>query len=206
MNHSNFLADFLTLEELALFFRTINRLRDKVMFQLMYRFGLRVSELRLLFIQDVNLETGRIRISRLKGSASQEYPLPKDIKEMLGNYLEKYRKTQVYLFLSREGNPISRNQVFHLYRKYYAKAKLTDPQKRNPRCLRHSFAVHAFQVGQDRNYVQMMLGIKNMHCVLAYEKRMLLAAGYSQAIIRGNLIQLSPKAKTQSDTKKTAND
>lgn len=40
MNHSNFLADFLTLEELALFFRAIDRLRDRVMFQLMYRFGL----------------------------------------------------------------------------------------------------------------------------------------------------------------------
>lgn len=203
MSNSNYLADYLTLEELALFFHAIDRPRDKVMFQLMYRFGLRVSELRLLFIQDINLENGRIRISRLKGSASQEYPLPKDLKDMLRNYLDKYRKTQVYLFLSREGHPISRNQVFHLYRKYYEKAKLTDPQKGSPRCLRHSFAVHSFLAGQDRNYVQMMLGIKSMHCVYAHEKSIFLAASRSQTNISGCAIQSTSKTPIISENKKT---
>lgn len=202
MNSSETRIDFLTREEIARFFQAINRGRDKILFQLMYRFALRVSEARQIFIKDINLKEDRIRIYRLKGSASQEYPLPKDIKTLLTNYIEKLPRSQIYLFLSREGNPLSRNQVFHLYQKYFENSKLGNHRTSNPRTLRHSFAIHAFQSGQDRNYVQMMLGIKNPHCVLHYEKSLLQAAGYSQTITRGGLIQLIPGAMVQCGLKK----
>jgi integrase len=58
---------FLTQEELKRLFAVIKDKRDKVLFLLAYRHGLRASEIGLLQHTDVDLKQGRITIHCEKG-------------------------------------------------------------------------------------------------------------------------------------------
>jgi integrase len=66
---------FLTQPELRAFFRVITRQRDRTLFLIAYRHGLRASEVGLLQVEDLNLEQQRITIHRVKRSLPGIYPL-----------------------------------------------------------------------------------------------------------------------------------
>ena len=62
---------FLTLQETTrLFHRLASYRREKAIFLLAYRHGLRASEVGMLRIEDIDFKTLRIMIHRLKGSHS----------------------------------------------------------------------------------------------------------------------------------------
>jgi len=64
---------YLTQEEVSRLFSKIHDKRDRAMFNVVYKYGLRASEVGLLKIDDVDLERRRIRVYRLKGGVSGEY-------------------------------------------------------------------------------------------------------------------------------------
>jgi integrase len=86
---------FLTQEEPKRLPATINDKRDKALFLLAYRHGLRASEIGLLQRTDVDLKQGRITIHRLKGSVSGIYPLQPDVIKRLRMYLRAYERLTV---------------------------------------------------------------------------------------------------------------
>src|SRR6266571_3520934 len=59
---------FLTEDELARLFSVIHSVRDRAIFQMAYRAGLRASEVGLLQLRDYDPKADRIFIHRLKGS------------------------------------------------------------------------------------------------------------------------------------------
>ena len=65
---------FLTQDELRRV-KGIRSKRDKAIFLVAYRYGLRASEIGLLQRTDVEAKQGRISMHRLKGSLSAVYPL-----------------------------------------------------------------------------------------------------------------------------------
>jgi integrase len=99
---------FLTQEELKRLLAVIKKKRDKALFLLAYRHGLRASEIGLLQRTDVDLKQGRITIHRLKGSLSGIYPLQPDVIKLLRAYLRARTDSSPYLFISNRGVPIDR--------------------------------------------------------------------------------------------------
>ncbi len=70
---------FLTLDELGrLLAATRGSVRDRALFLLAYRHGLRASEVGLLRVEDLDLRTLRLMVHRLKGSHSGAHPLQPD--------------------------------------------------------------------------------------------------------------------------------
>ena len=70
---------FLTLDETARLFGAMRRARrDRALFLIAYRHGLRASEVGLLRVEDLDLKTLRIMVHRLKGSHSGAHPLQPD--------------------------------------------------------------------------------------------------------------------------------
>lgn len=69
---------FLTLDETRRLFAAIIDKRDKAIFLLAYRHGLRASEVGLLRVSDLDLKRLRVMLHRLKGSLSGEHPLQVD--------------------------------------------------------------------------------------------------------------------------------
>ena len=82
---------FLTQDELRRLFKVIRSKRDKAIFLVAYRHGLRASEIGLLQRADVDAKQGRISIHRLKGSISGIYPMQPDVLKAIRSYLRTNR-------------------------------------------------------------------------------------------------------------------
>jgi integrase len=89
---------FLTQDELRRLFKVIRSKRDRAIFLVAYRHGLRASEVGLLHRTDVDAQQGRIMIHRLKGFLSGLYPLQPDVLKAIRAYL-RTRTVPVSLYL-----------------------------------------------------------------------------------------------------------
>ena len=145
--------------------------RDKALFDLIYRHGLRRIEATCLRKDWVH--RGRIWVQRAKNGVSQEYNLHPASEKLLELYLaQRGEDGNPFLFISRESGkarPISSGLIYHLFQKYAAKAGIP-PEKRFVHILRHSIAVHLLNAGWDISDVQDWLGHKDIRNTAIYGK------------------------------------
>lgn len=135
--------------------------RDRAILELFYSSGLRVSELSSLALQQIDLESGLLRVFG-KGSKERVTPMGTKAIDAIDTYLTSGRpyfvkaKTGSELFLSERGTAISRKMIWVLVKKYAKLAGIEKPVK--PHLLRHSFATHLLSGGADLRAIQEMLG------------------------------------------------
>lgn len=159
------LPKYLTVQEVEDLLRQpddkdLHGLRDRAMLEVLYATGLRVSELIQLKPKDLNLDNGYL-ICRGKGGKERVVPLGKSAAAVTKRYIEKARpqlqkKPTEALFLTRLGDPFTRQGFWKTLREYARKAGLAS--KISPHILRHSFATHLLEGGADLRSVQLMLG------------------------------------------------
>src|SRR5215475_10354722 len=109
---------FLTQDELRRLFKVMKSKRDRAIFLVAYRHGLRASEIGLLQRVDVDTKQGRISIHRLKGSLSAVYPIQPDVLKVIRSYLRTREDESPYLFVSNRHVPIGRFMLLHLMQTY----------------------------------------------------------------------------------------
>ncbi len=164
---------YLEKEEVYRLFMSITgkNYRDKALFDLIYRHGLRRIE--ATWLRKDWVHSGRIWVQRAKNGVSQEYNLHPASEKLLELYLDQRGEDQnPYLFVSRESgknNPMSKGLIYHLFSKYAAKAGIV-PEKRFVHILRHSIAVHLLNAGWDISDVQDWLGHKDIRNTAIYGK------------------------------------
>ena len=136
--------------------------RDKAIIELLYSYGLRVSELCNLTMHDLFLDDGFLRVVG-KGNKERLVPIsPKAIKELqlwfcTRNTIISKPGEEDYVFLSmRRRQHLSRITVFHNLRLYAERAGIT--KTISPHTLRHSFATHLLEGGANLRVIQAMLG------------------------------------------------
>ncbi len=170
------LPDTLTAEEVATLIDTPDRtthrgIRDAAMIELLYASGLRVSELVGLLVRDVNLEAAFVRVFG-KGSRERVVPVGSFAREKIEFYLQYGRPyllkgvTSDFLFVAREGNPMTRQGFWKLLNRYAEKAGIV--KNISPHTLRHSFATHLLEGGADLRVVQVMLGHSDISTTQIY--------------------------------------
>lgn len=147
-------------------------LRDRAMLELMYAAGLRVSELVDLPATAVNLRQGVLRVL---GKGGKERLVP--LGEVAQDWLERYiatarpalagRRALADLFLTAHGAAPSRQQFWHLVKRYAAVAGI-EPRRISPHGLRHSFATHLLNHGADLRALQMLLGHSSLSTTQIY--------------------------------------
>jgi type 1 fimbriae regulatory protein FimB/type 1 fimbriae regulatory protein FimE len=158
---------FLTESETKNLIGVISSKRDRAIFLLAYRHGLRASEVGLLQRSDFDDKQLRLNIYRLKGSLSGVHPLQADEVRILKSYLRTREDSLPYLFPSRKGAPISRAMLDVLIKGYGETAKLPD-DKRHFHVLKHSIATHLLDTGADIRFVQDWLGHANIQNTVIY--------------------------------------
>lgn len=149
---------------------TPSGLRDKAMLEIMYASGLRVSELIKLEKGQVSLTKGVITVFG-KGAKERKIPIADFTIEYITRYINEVRnfsknKSSKYLFLSRNGESLSRIYFFKQVKKYALQAGISTNV--SPHTLRHSFATHLLNHGAQLRMVQEMLGHTNIATTQIY--------------------------------------
>ena len=161
------LPEALSEEEVDLLIQSPNpnsgpiELRDRVMLEVLYATGLRVSELVGLQLTSVNIRQGIVRVLG-KGSSERLVPIGEDALTWLGRYIDNGRSALLkrrlsdVLFPSNRGQMMTRQTFWHAVKKYSLRVGIRRPI--SPHTLRHAFATHLLNHGADLRAVQMMLG------------------------------------------------
>ena len=158
---------FLSTDEIEALLNVISDRRDKAIFLLAYRYGLRASEVGLLTRDDVKLGQRKIFIHRLKGSISKEYSLQPDEVKTLRFYFNDRENSSPALFPSSWNEPISRPMLYKLIRQYGEEAGIPKG-KRKFTVLKHSIATHLLEAGADLKFVQEWLGHAQIQSTMIY--------------------------------------
>ena len=158
---------FLTADEIRRLFAVLDTKRDRALFLLAYRHGLRASEVGLLHVTDVDLKRLRIMVHRLKGSLPGEHPLQPDEAKAIKAWVKARDTDSPILFTSARNDPISRRGLDWLMKRYGKLAKLP-ADKQHFHVLKHSCATHLLDAGADIRFVQDWLGHSNIQNTIIY--------------------------------------
>lgn len=137
--------------------------RDRVLLELLYATGCRVSEISNLRLRDVHLDEGYC-ICHGKGDKERWTPLNHRAIEAMQAYLEHERPKLAarldsgvdWVLLSARGQRLRRERIWELLKRYAIRTGV--PADVSPHTLRHSFATHLLAGGADLRQVQEMLG------------------------------------------------
>ena len=146
-------------------------LRDRVMLEVLYATGLRVSELVGLQLTSVNIRQGIVRVLG-KGSSERLVPIGEDALTWLERYIDNGRSALLkrrlsdVLFPSNRGQMMTRQTFWHAVKKYSLRVGIRRPI--SPHTLRHAFATHLLNHGADLRAVQMMLGHADLSTTQIY--------------------------------------
>lgn len=161
---------YLTQEETKNLFNSIKNfdsthsVRDLAIFRVAYKCGLRVSEIALIKLQDYNAAKSELYCKRLKGSCNNTIRLDNETKNALDKYIKENNisSNSEVLFKSQKNNPISRQTLDYLMKKYCTLANIADKKKYHFHTLKHTTAVHLAESDMDIKELQWWLGHKTV--------------------------------------------
>jgi site-specific recombinase XerD len=158
----------LSQEEVARFLAAAPNLKAKTLLSLAYATGLRVHEVSVLKVGDIDSERMAIRVEQGKGRKDRYVMLSPQLLELLRVYWSQYRPRH-WLFPSRinEGvTPLSPRQINRLCHVAAEQAGIT--KRVSPHTLRHSFATHLLENRTDIRIIQVLLGHKKLDTTALY--------------------------------------
>ena len=155
---------FLTKEEVARLLDCIENKKHKLMIELLYSAGLRVSELVNLKVCDLQLEKNYGWVRKGKGNKDRFFIVAQGLKEELSKLADNLN-CEDYLFKGRCGH-ITVRTIQEIIKQAVKKCGLK--KKAHPHTLRHSFATHLLENGYAVTEVQPLLGHAKIETTLIY--------------------------------------
>ncbi|NVK63545.1 MAG: tyrosine-type recombinase/integrase [Flavobacteriales bacterium] len=159
--------------------------RDRLMFELLYQTGIRLSE--LIGLKESNVSKSQIKVL---GKRNKERIIP--ISNSLSELIEKYKLERRQLSVStdallvlKSGKILYPKFVYRRINNYLSLA--TDVKKKSPHVLRHTFATHMLNNGAGLEVLKELLGHANLSATQVYTHNSFaeLTAIYSQSHPRG---------------------
>lgn len=143
----------LTKQEVIQLINSAKTSKSKLILQMLYSSGLRVSELVNLTPKDLdfNENTGWVRAG--KGKKDRLFILSKKLSTKLNRYISRHANWK-YIF--SETNPLTTRNIQKIVQKASFFAKINKDV--HPHTLRHSFATHLLDAGTDLRKIQTLLG------------------------------------------------
>ncbi|MEY5046845.1 MAG: integrase [Bacteroidota bacterium] len=160
---------FQLLSELQ-FDEDFSGIRDKLLIEMFYGTGMRLSELIELNHADISINNQQVKVLG-KGNKERFIPLHQSLILLIKNYLDV--KNNLFscnpsqsFFVTDTGKQL---YPMFVYRKVYHYLTLVTPkEKRSPHVLRHSFATHLLDAGADLNAIKEMLGHSSLAATQVY--------------------------------------
>jgi len=145
-------------------------IRDRLILEMFYYTGMRLSELVNLKCSDVNLNDCTLKVL---GKRNKERIIPffPKFKYNIENYLAERNKITPEnqpdnLFINEKGKKVYQKLVYALVNHYLSGVTTID--KKSPHVLRHTFATHMLDNGADLNAIKELLGHANLSATQIY--------------------------------------
>lgn len=149
-------------------------LRDTALLELLSATGLRVTELISLDLDDLNLASATVRVTRPKDKRERIIPIHERALAPVQDYLERGRMqlltdpAQQALFLNHRGERLTRQGLWLIVKHYVREVGIVDDV--TPHTLRHTFAAHLLDQKAELEEVQRILGHANISTTQIYTR------------------------------------
>jgi site-specific recombinase XerD len=163
------LPNFLNKEEMQKLIESCRSPKQAAIIELFYSSGLRLNELRMLKMTDIDSKNNRIFVRCGKGRKDRVTLLSKRLVETLRYYYVSLEaKPKVYLFEgSVVGEPMHSRSIQHSVVLAYKYAGLSH-KGHKVHALRHSFATHLLDAGIDIHTIKELLGHSDIKTTMVY--------------------------------------
>ena len=138
--------------------------RDKLIIELFYFTGMRLSELINIKTSDIDKVNSQIKVIG-KRNKERLIPITFNILKDLNEFINFY-EIENFLFVEGNGKKLYSKKVYRIVNKYLA--KISSIKKKSPHVLRHSFATHMLNNGADINAIKEILGHANLSATQIY--------------------------------------
>ena len=153
--------------------------RDKLIIEVFYFTGIRLTELLNISLKDIDYINSSLKVLG-KRNKERIIPLAYSILNEIKLFVKNYNLDN-YLFTNEDKNKLYPKKIYRVVNKYIS--LVSSAKKKSPHVLRHSFATHMLNNGADLNAIKELLGHTNLSATQVYTHNSIakLKAVYKQA-------------------------
>lgn len=159
-----------TLFDQKLFAEDFSGVRDKLIIELFYNTGIRLSE--LINLKEIQADLAAETIKVLgKRNKERIIPISRQFAAMLQEYLllkkkQDFPNQSEFLIVSNSGQKVYEKLVYRIVNRYLS--MVTTINKKSPHILRHTFATHMLNRGAELNSIKEILGHSSLAATQVY--------------------------------------
>ncbi len=162
--------DIVTLFSHVEFPDTWNGQTDRLLIEIFYNTGMRLSELVNIKENQIDFSNSTIKVLG-KGNKERVIPISPQMASQIKDYSENKRKKfenfdGINLLVNNKGKKLYHKYVYLRVKKYLGEVTTVD--KKSPHVLRHTFATHLTNSGAELNSVKELLGHSSLAATQVY--------------------------------------
>ena len=138
--------------------------RDKLIIEVFYFTGIRLTELLNIRLNDIDYINSSLKVLG-KRNKERIIPLAYSVLNKIKLFVKNYNLDS-YLFTNEDKNKLYPKKVYRIVNKYIS--LVSSAKKKSPHILRHSFATHMLNNGADLNAIKELLGHANLSATQIY--------------------------------------
>lgn len=154
-----------------IFADTFEGKRDRLILEVLYATGIRLSEMLNLHRNDIDLIGRTIKVLG-KRNKERVIPFGENLYKLLTSYIDYYENNiaegngNYYIFVTAKGKKLYPKAVYRIVHKYLE--MVTTISKKSPHVIRHTFATHLLNNGADLNAIKAILGHSSLAATQVY--------------------------------------
>ncbi|HLC64960.1 MAG TPA: site-specific tyrosine recombinase/integron integrase [Candidatus Nanoarchaeia archaeon] len=156
------IPDVLTKQQIKSMMQTTENIRHRLIIEILYSSGIRLSELLNLKVEDISFESNTIRVRDGKGAKDRLTLIGKNTAAKIKSLFDSG-----LIFRGRKGRCSGKSVQLVISN---AAKRAGIKQKVTPHMLRHSFATHLLESGVDIRYIQSLLGHERLATTQIYTR------------------------------------
>ena len=160
------IPDLLTRCDVRAIIDACSNAKYRLMLELCYGCGLRVSELVSLRVNDIDSERQLLRIEQGKGAKDRLVPLPSTLMDKLRSYWRLHRPDEFLFCGAERAHALTASTIQRAFTR--AKHRAGVDKVGGIHSLRHAYATHQLEVGLPVHRLQHVLGHTNISSTLRY--------------------------------------
>ncbi len=150
------------------FDESFDGVRDKLMIELFYASGMRLSELINIQLSDLDVYNNTIKVLG-KRNKERSIPITLELQKKISAYIllrSQIVNTSNTFFISGKGEALYTKFVYRKINAYLG--MVTTIEKKSPHVLRHTFATHMLENGAELNAIKELLGHASLSATQVY--------------------------------------